>query len=113
MPHLVKLNFSVVEFYLQQMQDMEKEVKKLREELKKNCPNQNTISKTLREKSKVRGSGKLASLTRGGGALRVQRPAPPAQRLRVADARICRCSRVGGSNPEQDAQNKMVPGLSQ
>ncbi|XP_040613417.1 forkhead-associated domain-containing protein 1 isoform X3 [Mesocricetus auratus] len=36
-----------------QMQDMEKEVKKLREELKKNCSNQNAISKTLREKSKV------------------------------------------------------------
>ncbi|KAL1776333.1 forkhead-associated domain-containing protein 1 [Sigmodon hispidus] len=36
-----------------QMQDMEKEVKKLREELKKNCSNQNTISKILREKSKV------------------------------------------------------------
>ncbi|XP_038189952.1 forkhead-associated domain-containing protein 1 [Arvicola amphibius] len=36
-----------------QMQDMEKEVKKLREELKKNCSNQNTISKTLRERSKV------------------------------------------------------------
>ncbi|GAB1289191.1 Forkhead-associated domain-containing protein 1 [Apodemus speciosus] len=36
-----------------QMQDMEKEVKKLREELKKNCPGQNIISKTLREKSKV------------------------------------------------------------
>lgn len=42
------------------MQDMEKEVKKLREELKKNSSNQNTISK-LRERSKVRGSGKLAS----------------------------------------------------
>ncbi|XP_050008171.1 forkhead-associated domain-containing protein 1 isoform X8 [Alexandromys fortis] len=36
-----------------QMQDMEKEVKKLREELKKNSSNQNTISKTLRERSKV------------------------------------------------------------
>ncbi|XP_055467422.1 forkhead-associated domain-containing protein 1 [Psammomys obesus] len=36
-----------------QMQDMEKEVKKLREELKKNYTSQNTISKTLREKSKV------------------------------------------------------------
>ncbi|CAH7442986.1 forkhead-associated domain-containing protein 1 [Phodopus roborovskii] len=35
-----------------QMQDMEKEVKRLREELK-NCSNQNTLSKTLREKSKV------------------------------------------------------------
>ncbi|XP_041508182.1 forkhead-associated domain-containing protein 1 [Microtus oregoni] len=36
-----------------QMQDMEKEVKKLRDELKKNSSNQNTISKTLRERSKV------------------------------------------------------------
>ncbi|XP_050008124.1 forkhead-associated domain-containing protein 1 isoform X3 [Alexandromys fortis] len=36
-----------------QMQDMEKEVKKLREELKKNSSNQNTISKTLRERSKL------------------------------------------------------------
>ncbi|XP_038966571.1 forkhead-associated domain-containing protein 1 isoform X10 [Rattus norvegicus] len=36
-----------------QMQDMEKEVKKLREELKKNYTGQNVISKTLREKNKV------------------------------------------------------------
>ncbi|CAO2589853.1 Forkhead-associated domain-containing protein 1 [Lemmus lemmus] len=36
-----------------QMQAMEKEVKKLREELRKNCSSQSTISKTLREKSKV------------------------------------------------------------
>ncbi|XP_052572008.1 forkhead-associated domain-containing protein 1 isoform X2 [Peromyscus californicus insignis] len=42
-----------LKFCRSQMQDMEKEVKKLREELKKNCPNQSTISKTLREKSKV------------------------------------------------------------
>ncbi|XP_036034525.1 forkhead-associated domain-containing protein 1 [Onychomys torridus] len=42
-----------LKFCRSQMQEMEKEVKKLREELKKNCPNQNTISKTLREKSKV------------------------------------------------------------
>lgn len=61
MPRLGKLDFSAVEFYFQQMEDMEKEVKKLREELKKNCSNQNTISKTMRERSKVRGSGKFAS----------------------------------------------------
>ncbi|XP_021016092.1 forkhead-associated domain-containing protein 1 [Mus caroli] len=36
-----------------QMQDMEKEVRKLREELKKNYTGQNIISKTLREKNKV------------------------------------------------------------
>ncbi|XP_045630667.1 forkhead-associated domain-containing protein 1 [Ursus americanus] len=36
-----------------QIQDMEKEMKKLREELKKSCTEQNMISKTLREKSKV------------------------------------------------------------
>ncbi|XP_047584210.1 forkhead-associated domain-containing protein 1 isoform X2 [Lutra lutra] len=36
-----------------QIQDMEKEMKKLREELKKSCTEQNVISKTLREKSKV------------------------------------------------------------
>nr|XP_055187666.1 forkhead-associated domain-containing protein 1 [Nyctereutes procyonoides] len=36
-----------------QIQDMEKEMKKLREELKKNCTEQNMISKTLREKSKL------------------------------------------------------------
>ncbi|NP_808536.2 forkhead-associated domain-containing protein 1 isoform X9 [Mus musculus] len=36
-----------------QMQDMEKEVRKLREELKKNYMGQNIISKTLREKNKV------------------------------------------------------------
>uniref|UniRef100_A0ABK0LES9 Forkhead associated phosphopeptide binding domain 1 n=1 Tax=Rattus norvegicus TaxID=10116 RepID=A0ABK0LES9_RAT len=36
-----------------QMQDMEKEVKKLREELKKNYTGQNVISKTLREKNKL------------------------------------------------------------
>lgn len=61
MPRLGKLDFPAVEFYFQQMEDMEKEVKKLREELKKNCSNQNTISKTMRERSKVRGSGKFAS----------------------------------------------------
>lgn len=33
---------------------MEKEMKKLREELKKSSTEQNVISKTLREKSKVR-----------------------------------------------------------
>uniref|UniRef100_A0A8C2VMB1 Forkhead associated phosphopeptide binding domain 1 n=1 Tax=Chinchilla lanigera TaxID=34839 RepID=A0A8C2VMB1_CHILA len=36
-----------------QIQDMEKEIKKLREELRKSCSEQNTISRTLREKSKV------------------------------------------------------------
>ncbi|OBS67671.1 hypothetical protein A6R68_03832 [Neotoma lepida] len=36
-----------------QMQEMEKEMKKLREELKKNCSNQNTTSKMLRDKNKV------------------------------------------------------------
>uniref|UniRef100_A0A8C6H823 Forkhead-associated phosphopeptide binding domain 1 n=1 Tax=Mus spicilegus TaxID=10103 RepID=A0A8C6H823_MUSSI len=36
-----------------QMQDMEKEVRKLREELKKNYMGQNIISKTLQEKNKV------------------------------------------------------------
>ncbi|XP_044769748.1 forkhead-associated domain-containing protein 1 [Neomonachus schauinslandi] len=36
-----------------QIQDMEKEMKKLREDLKKSCTEQNMISKTLREKSKV------------------------------------------------------------
>ncbi|XP_017175761.1 forkhead-associated domain-containing protein 1 isoform X8 [Mus musculus] len=36
-----------------QMQDMEKEVRKLREELKKNYMGQNIISKTLREKNKL------------------------------------------------------------
>uniref|UniRef100_A0A8C8T476 Forkhead-associated phosphopeptide binding domain 1 n=1 Tax=Peromyscus maniculatus bairdii TaxID=230844 RepID=A0A8C8T476_PERMB len=42
-----------LKFCRSQMQEMEKEVKKLREELKKNCPSQNTVSKTLREKIKV------------------------------------------------------------
>ncbi|XP_077927923.1 forkhead-associated domain-containing protein 1 [Halichoerus grypus] len=36
-----------------QIQDMEKEMKKLREDLKKSCTEQNMISKTLREKSKL------------------------------------------------------------
>uniref|UniRef100_G1STY7 Forkhead associated phosphopeptide binding domain 1 n=1 Tax=Oryctolagus cuniculus TaxID=9986 RepID=G1STY7_RABIT len=36
-----------------QMQDMEKEIKRLREELRKSCSEQTAISKTLREKSKV------------------------------------------------------------
>uniref|UniRef100_A0A8D2BBY9 Forkhead associated phosphopeptide binding domain 1 n=1 Tax=Sciurus vulgaris TaxID=55149 RepID=A0A8D2BBY9_SCIVU len=36
-----------------QIQDMEKEMKKLREELRKNCSEQSMIYKTLREKSKV------------------------------------------------------------
>uniref|UniRef100_A0A667I6Z8 Forkhead associated phosphopeptide binding domain 1 n=1 Tax=Lynx canadensis TaxID=61383 RepID=A0A667I6Z8_LYNCA len=36
-----------------QIQDMEKEMRKLREELKKSCTEQNMISKTLREKSKL------------------------------------------------------------
>ncbi|XP_031235215.1 forkhead-associated domain-containing protein 1 isoform X2 [Mastomys coucha] len=36
-----------------QMQEMEKELRKLKEELKKNCTSQNIISKTLREKNKV------------------------------------------------------------
>uniref|UniRef100_A0A8C8ZGA7 Forkhead associated phosphopeptide binding domain 1 n=1 Tax=Prolemur simus TaxID=1328070 RepID=A0A8C8ZGA7_PROSS len=36
-----------------QMQDMEKEMKRLREELRKSCSEQSMISKTLREKSKV------------------------------------------------------------
>ncbi|XP_042638235.1 forkhead-associated domain-containing protein 1 [Orycteropus afer afer] len=36
-----------------QIQDMEQEMKKLKEELKKSCTEQNVISKTLREKSKV------------------------------------------------------------
>ncbi|XP_023421514.2 forkhead-associated domain-containing protein 1 isoform X2 [Cavia porcellus] len=39
--------------YKTQIQDMEKEIKKLREELKKSCSEQSTISRTLREKSKV------------------------------------------------------------
>uniref|UniRef100_A0A8C6QE78 Forkhead-associated phosphopeptide binding domain 1 n=1 Tax=Nannospalax galili TaxID=1026970 RepID=A0A8C6QE78_NANGA len=42
-----------LKLYKSQIQDMEKEVKKLREELKKSCCDQNTISRTLREKSKV------------------------------------------------------------
>nr|XP_048282606.1 forkhead-associated domain-containing protein 1 isoform X2 [Myodes glareolus] len=42
-----------LKFCRSQMEDMEKEVKKLREELKKNCSNQNTISKIMRERSKV------------------------------------------------------------
>ncbi|KAL2773338.1 forkhead-associated domain-containing protein 1 isoform 4, partial [Daubentonia madagascariensis] len=36
-----------------QIQDMEKEMKRLREELRKSCTEQSMISKTLREKSKV------------------------------------------------------------
>ncbi|XP_045404615.1 forkhead-associated domain-containing protein 1 isoform X1 [Lemur catta] len=36
-----------------QMQDMEKEMQRLREELRKSCSEQSMISKTLREKSKV------------------------------------------------------------
>ncbi|XP_069935360.1 forkhead-associated domain-containing protein 1 isoform X4 [Oryctolagus cuniculus] len=36
-----------------QMQDMEKEIKRLREELRKSCSEQTAISKTLREKSKL------------------------------------------------------------
>uniref|UniRef100_A0A8C5VEU5 Forkhead associated phosphopeptide binding domain 1 n=1 Tax=Microcebus murinus TaxID=30608 RepID=A0A8C5VEU5_MICMU len=36
-----------------QMQDMEKEMKRLREELRKSCTEQSMISKTLREKSKL------------------------------------------------------------
>ncbi|KAM5248703.1 forkhead-associated domain-containing protein 1 [Ctenodactylus gundi] len=36
-----------------QIQDMEKEMKKLREDLRRSCSEQSTISKTLREKSKV------------------------------------------------------------
>uniref|UniRef100_A0A8D2B787 Forkhead associated phosphopeptide binding domain 1 n=1 Tax=Sciurus vulgaris TaxID=55149 RepID=A0A8D2B787_SCIVU len=36
-----------------QIQDMEKEMKKLREELRKNCSEQSMIYKTLREKSKL------------------------------------------------------------
>ncbi|XP_012877675.1 PREDICTED: forkhead-associated domain-containing protein 1 [Dipodomys ordii] len=36
-----------------QIQDMEKEIRRLREELRKNSYEQNTISRTLREKSKV------------------------------------------------------------
>lgn len=89
------------------MQDMEKEVKKLREELKKNYTGQNVISKTLREKNKVRASRKLACVhDHRRQALPVQRPAPSTQRPRVADAYICHSSRPGAGNPEQDAQNK-------
>lgn len=43
----------------QQIQDMEKEMKKLRAELRKSCTEQSVISRTLREKSKVR-SGRQA-----------------------------------------------------
>ncbi|KAK2491517.1 hypothetical protein MC885_001375 [Smutsia gigantea] len=43
-----------LKLYKTQIQDMEKEMKKLREELKKSCSEQTMISKTLREKSKVR-----------------------------------------------------------
>lgn len=39
---------------------MEKEIKKLREELKKSCSEQSTISRTLREKSKVGGARSVA-----------------------------------------------------
>uniref|UniRef100_G1R7R0 Forkhead associated phosphopeptide binding domain 1 n=1 Tax=Nomascus leucogenys TaxID=61853 RepID=G1R7R0_NOMLE len=42
-----------------QIQDMEKEMKKLRAELRKSCTEQSVISRTLREKSKVR-SGQQA-----------------------------------------------------
>lgn len=77
MPRPSKLNFSVVGFDFQQMEDMEKELKKLREELKKNSSSQSTNSKTLREKSKVRGSGKLVAMTTGDRAHRVQHPAQP------------------------------------
>ncbi|XP_036770197.2 forkhead-associated domain-containing protein 1 [Manis pentadactyla] len=42
-----------LKLYKTQIQDMEKEMKKLREELKKSCSDQTMISRTLREKSKV------------------------------------------------------------
>ncbi|XP_069333454.1 forkhead-associated domain-containing protein 1 [Eulemur rufifrons] len=42
-----------LKFCKTQMQDMEKEMKRLREELRKSCSEQSMISKTLREKSKV------------------------------------------------------------
>ncbi|XP_073089334.1 forkhead-associated domain-containing protein 1 isoform X1 [Manis javanica] len=42
-----------LKLYKTQIQDMEKEMKQLREELKKSCSDQTMISKTLREKSKV------------------------------------------------------------
>lgn len=60
LPCLVNLNsLWLLFFFFKQMQDMEKEVRKLREELKKNYMGQNIISKTLREKNKVRASRKL------------------------------------------------------
>lgn len=42
------------------MQEMEKELRKLKEELKKNYTSQNITSKTLREKNKVRASRQRA-----------------------------------------------------
>lgn len=45
---------SLLSKLFQQIQDMEKEMKTLREELKKSSTEQSVISKTLREKSKVR-----------------------------------------------------------
>ncbi|XP_020729367.2 forkhead-associated domain-containing protein 1 isoform X1 [Odocoileus virginianus] len=42
-----------IKLYKTQIHDMEKEVRKLREELKRSSTEQNLISKTLREKSKV------------------------------------------------------------
>ncbi|XP_073089338.1 forkhead-associated domain-containing protein 1 isoform X5 [Manis javanica] len=42
-----------LKLYKTQIQDMEKEMKQLREELKKSCSDQTMISKTLREKSKL------------------------------------------------------------
>lgn len=88
---------------------MEKELKKLREELRKNYMGQNIISKTLREKNKVRASRKLAWVhDHRRQALPVQHLAPPTQRPRVDDAGICRSSRMGEGNPEQDAQTEPV-----
>lgn len=62
-----KVDFLLLKLF-QQIQDMEKEMKKLREELKKSCTEQNMISKTLREKSKVR-LGQCGPVTALGQAL--------------------------------------------
>lgn len=52
MKWVTKLTRLLLELF-QQIHDMEKEVKKLREELKRSSTEQSLISKTLREKSKV------------------------------------------------------------
>lgn len=57
-----EVDFPVVGTLFQQIHDMEKEMKKLREELKRSSTEQSLISKTLREKSKVwRGQVGLAT----------------------------------------------------